>query len=137
VRCLPRTSAVQLVVLLAAVGLAAGLVASVPGRSLALAAKGPVSREQRTGAHTVQLFIDPSTVGANQIHLTFVTDQGLAAADVSNATVSLDGRRLAARLIAPGHFVADVSLPTPGPYRLSVTATGATTTFTFNLQRRS
>jgi copper transport protein len=137
VRTFGRTAALELAVLVAAVALAAGLIAAVPGRSLALAAKGPVSQEHRAGSHTVQLFVDPSEIGANQIHLTFITDQGLAAAEVSNATVTLDGRRLAARLIAPGHFVADTALPTPGPYRLSVATPVGSTTFTFKLQRRT
>jgi copper transport protein len=146
VRTFARTSAVELAVLVAAVAVASGLVVAVPGRSLALASQGPVSVERRIGPSTVQLFIDPSTVGPNQIHLTFVNDAGLAAADVTTVTVRMTPpggppEPVAMRLIAPGHFAGDTDLPRPGPYRL-VVETGAagaraTKTFTFTLSRRA
>jgi copper transport protein len=138
-RSFARTSAAELVLLLGAVGLAAALVALVPGRSLALAAKGPVNQERAAGGYTVQLFIDPTTVGANQVHVTFVNAQGLAAAEVSRATVTL-GRPgepappVDMRLISPGHFVGDTTLPSPGRYRLTVKS-NVSTTFSFNLRK--
>jgi copper transport protein len=137
-----RSAAAELGVLAATVALAAGLVALVPGRSLALAAKGPVNQERGAGGYTVQLFVDPTTVGANQVHLTFVNAQGLGAAEVANATAALGASDAAAtpvpmRLISPGHFVGDVTLPAPGRYRLSVAVgaepTGPSTTFQFRL----
>jgi copper transport protein len=134
-----RTSAAELVAVTGAVAVAAALVALVPGRSLALAEKGPVNQERRVGTYTVQLFIDPTTVGDNQVHVTFVNDQGLAAAEVTSTAVSLDGQPLAMRLISPGHFVGDTSLPRPGRYRLAVTtpsAPGPPTTFDFRLFAR-
>lgn len=137
-----RTATVELVLLVLTVALAAGLVVLVPGRSLALAASGPVNADRRAGPYTVQLFIDPTTVGANQLHLTFVGSTGLAAAEVQQTSVSVGpaagaGQAVAMRLISPGHFVGDVSLPAPGRYRVSVSSGSATTTFTFRLRARS
>ena len=133
-----RTSGAELAAVAVAVALAAALVAIVPGKSLALAARGPVNQERRAGAYTVQLFIDPTAVGDNQVHVTFVNAKGLAAAEVSTLSVSLGDAALAMRLISPGHFVGDTSLPAPGPYRLAVNAAdGVSTTFDFRLYARS
>lgn len=143
-----RTSRLELGVVAVAVACAAALVALVPGRSLALAAKGPVNLERKSGPYTVQLFVDPTAVGANEVHVTFVDLKGLAAAEVSSTGVSLAGLRgpnvapgepVAMRLISPGHFVGDTSLPAPGRYRLSVTtdsAPGQTAIFDFRLYGR-
>ncbi|MEA2843219.1 MAG: copper transport protein [Actinomycetota bacterium] len=135
-----RSAAVELAALVAAVGLAAALVALVPGRSLAEAANGPVNLERRAGAYTVQLFIDPTQVGSNEVHVTFVDPQGLGAAGVSNVQVTVgpegaEPQPVAMRLISPGHFVGDTTLPAPGSYRLQTSAgPDATTTFTFRLR---
>jgi hypothetical protein len=102
-----------------------------------------VNQTARTSGYTVQLYIDPTHVGANEFHVSFVTPDGLAAADVANATVSLAALGaapgpLAMRLISPGHFVGDGDLPAPGHYQLAVDATAgstkASTTFTFRLR---
>jgi copper transport protein len=133
-----RTSAGELLAMGVAVALAAALIALVPGKSLALAAKGPVNQERRAGPYTVQLFIDPTAVGDNQVHVTFVNAKGLAATEVATAQVSLGDSPIAMRLISPGHFVGDTSLPAPGPYRLAVNAAdGVSTTFEFRLYARS
>jgi hypothetical protein len=146
VRSFARTSALELLALVGAIALASALVALVPGRSIALAEKGPVSAEHRLGAYTVQLFIDPTAIGANQVHVTFVNDAGLAAAEVTTTTVTATppggtARPVAMRLIAPGHFAGDTTLPRPGSYRLVVTTTAggarAATSFTFTLSRRT
>jgi copper transport protein len=146
VRSFARTSALELVLLAVAVALASALVALVPGRSLALAEKGAVSVERGIGADTVQLFIDPTAVGANQVHVTFVNPSGLAAAEVTNVTVAVtppvgSARAVAMRLIAPGHFAGDTTFSRPGKYRLSVSTTAAgkrvSTTFTFTISRRA
>lgn len=134
-----RSSAVELALLAVAVALASGLVALIPGRSLALAANGPVNQEHHAGSYTVQLFIDPTGVGANQVHVTFVDAQGLGAAEVTNTRVSLvpvgaGPEVLAMRLISPGHFVGDTTLA-PGRYRLEAgNGGGASTTFEFRLR---
>src|SRR5439155_21580799 len=86
-RSFQRTAAAELAVLAAGVALAAGLVVLVPGRSLSLAAQGPVNQERRAGGYTIQLFIDPSAVGDNQVHVTFVNAQGLGAAEVTGTEV--------------------------------------------------
>jgi copper transport protein len=139
-----RSTLAELVLLGAAVTAAAGLVALVPARSLALAANGPVSVERPVGGYTAQVFLDPSAVGANQVHVTFLNHLGLAAAEISTVRVAV-GRRPAAprpvpmRLLAPGHFAGDVRLPATGRYRLTLATTSGgrpiTTTISFELHR--
>jgi copper transport protein len=142
VRSFQRTAAIELGLLVGAIALAAALVAHVPGRSIALLANGPVNQERTVGAYTAQLVIDPTTVGANQLHVTFVNAQGLGAAEVTNTTVTVGqagapAEPTAMRLISPGHFVGDVTLPTAGEYRVTVTSGGASTTFSFHLKKES
>jgi len=125
-----------------AVGLATARAVFAPGKSLAQAARGPVNVERHVGQYTAQVFLDPSSVGANQLHLTFVDAQGLAAAQVTNASAGLGPvggglRPVALRLISPGHFVGDVRLATAGRYRVSISTAGARATFTFRLRQRS
>ena len=139
-RSFGRTSRLELVVLVGAVACAAALVALVPGRALAEAARGPVNQTQHAAGYTVQMFLDPSAVGANQVHVTFVNGKGLAASEIVNTTVSLRGPRgapssLAMRLISPGHFVGDAKFPVAGKYQVSVKAKpNIATTFRFNLR---
>jgi hypothetical protein len=131
------------VILAAVLAFASALVALVPGRSLALQARGPVNQEQRAGAYAVQLFIDPSTPGANEIHLTFVDPNGLGASDVTAVTATLTAAGTAAsatpalRLISTGHFVGNADLAA-GAYRLEVRAPAVSppiaTTFQFKLR---
>jgi copper transport protein len=144
-RSFRRSSTAELVVLAAVVAFASALVALVPGRSLALLARGPVNQELRAGPYTVQLFIDPSAPGANEIHVTFIDPNGLGAAEVTAVTTTLQSgaapgaapARLAMRLISAGHFVGNSDLAA-GPYRLEVNASGPsspmTTTFSFKLR---
>jgi copper transport protein len=143
VRSFRRTTGVEIAVLALAVACASALVALVPGRSLALLAKGPVNQEQKAGSYTVQLFIDPSATGANELHLTFVDPNGLGASDVTAVTATLTGPggggpdTPAMRLISAGHFVGDVTL-TAGAYRLDVAAPKlsppVSTTFSFKIR---
>ncbi|MFP5317626.1 MAG: copper resistance protein CopC [Acidimicrobiia bacterium] len=136
-----QTGAAELLAVTGAIALASVLVALVPGRSLALAAKAPVNQERQAGPYTVQLYVDPTRVGENEFHVTFVNEAGLAAAEVATVEVTLgpaggDPQPVAMRLISPGHFVGDASLPAPGRYSLAVAGTGAegaTTTFDFRL----
>lgn len=142
-RSFRRSSALELVVLAAVVGFASALVALVPGRSLALLARGPVNQEQRAGQYTVQLFLDPSQPGANEIHVTFIDPNGLGASEVTAITTSLAGdgggtpRPLPMKLISPGHFVANSELAA-GAYRLVVEAAAPSpalsTSFEFKLR---
>ena len=140
-RSFRRSSSVELVVLTAVVAFASALVALVPGRSLALLARGPVNQEQKAGAYTVQLFMDPSAPGANDIHVTFVDPNGLGAAEVTSVTATLAaGPPLAMRLISPGHFVGSTDLAA-GAYRLDVAAPSlsppVSTSFQFKLRAGS
>jgi copper transport protein len=143
-RSFRRSSTLELVVLGAVVGFASALVALVPGRSLAELARGPVNENKQVGAYTVQLFIDPSSPGPNEIHLTFVDANGLGAGEVTALTTTLapDGpgaapAPLPMRLISPGHFVANRELAA-GTYRLTLnTATPAPVETTFSFKLRS
>jgi copper transport protein len=140
VRSFQRTVAIEVFLLVGAIALAAALVALVPGRTVALAANGPVNQEKQLGPYTAQLTIDPTAVGPNQFHVTFVNAQGLGAAEVTNSTVGV-GRAgapldpVAMRLISPGHFVGDTILPTVGAYRVAVATGAASTTFQFHLKK--
>ena len=142
VRSFRRSSVAELAGLGAALALAAGLVDLVPGRTIALAAKGPVNEERRVQDYTVQLFIDPTQAGRNDVHVTFVDGKGLAAAEIVNTEVELAAGEggpepVRMRVLSPGHFVGEVELARPGPYRLAVRSPGGggevATTFTFRL----
>ena len=141
-RWFERTSGLELGLLTVAVALASALVALVPGKTLALAASGPVSQEKAAGAYTVQLFIDQTAV-PNQVHVTFVDAQGLAASEVTNVHVDM-ARESAApaplemRLISAGHFVGDAGDLRAGRYRIDVHSQGAVdTSTTFNVKLSS
>jgi copper transport protein len=142
VRSFRRSSALEAAVLVVALAVAAGLVDLVPGRAIALAAAGPVNAQQRAGGYAVQLFVDPTARGDNEVHVTFVDRSGLAAAAVVKATVALIGPDrqsipVALRLLAPGHFVGTLALESAGTYGLAVSAPAPNgdlrTTFTFRL----
>jgi len=143
-RVFTRTSRLELVVLAVGVALASALVALVPGKTLALAANGPVNLQRQAGPYTVQLFVDQTAV-PNQVHVTFVNAQGLAAAEVANATASIARGGappvpLDMRLLSAGHFVADAGSLPAGTYRIDVTAGGgppASTTFTVKLKGKA
>jgi copper transport protein len=143
-RSFRRSSTAEVVVLAGVVAFASALVALVPGRSLALLARGPVNQEQRAGSYTVQLFMDPSAPGPNELHVTFVDPNGLGAADVTSVTATLaavgGGAPAPAapplRLISAGHFVGNLDLAA-GAYRLDVrapTVPPIATTFQFKLR---
>jgi len=126
------------------VALASALVALVPGKTLALAANGPVNLQRQAGPYTVQLFVDQTAV-PNQVHVTFVNAPGLAAAEVANATGALarsgaPPTALEMRLLSAGHFVADAGTLSAGTYRIEVaSASGApaSTTFTVKLKGKA
>jgi copper transport protein len=131
----------ELLALGGAVALAAALVAMVPGRTLALAASGPYNAEHKAGAYTIQLLVDPTKTGSNDVHVTFVSSSGLAAAEVVNAQVtvtppaSTTPTPLLMQLIGPGHFVGTTTLPDPGRATVVVTGQGVSSTFDFVLHK--
>lgn len=143
-RSFRRSSTLELVVLATVVACASALVALVPGRSLAQLARGAVNQEQRAGQYIVQLFLDPSAPGPNEIHVTFIDPMGLGASEVAAVTTTLTGPGGAAaplpmKLISPGHFVADRDLAA-GAYRLTVETAAPSpalsTSFRFKLRAR-
>lgn len=144
VRSFGTGAGVEALLLVAALSVAAALVDQVPGRSIALAAAGPATLEQRAGADTVQLFLDPTAVGANELHVTFVDASGLADAAVTNVTATLTSpgtspADVGVQLVAPGHFAGDVTIPAAGRYQLRVRTTAGPpldTTFTFTIKEK-
>jgi copper transport protein len=143
-RAFRRSSTAELVVLAAVVACASALVALVPGRSLALQARGPVNQDQQMGGYTVQLFIDPSAPGANEVHVTFIDAKGLGAAEMTGLTATLTTEALGAaptplpmKLISQGHFVGNLELAA-GAYRLAVSTAAPSptlsTAFSFKLR---
>lgn len=134
-----RSSRWETALLALTVAVTAALVVLIPGRTVALAANGPVNQTARSGSYTVQLYIDPTAVGANEVHVSFVTPTGLAASEVATVTVKLaplgtPPTTLAMRLISPGHFVGDANLSGPGRYDLSVSADTGASDFTFRIR---
>lgn len=143
VRSFRLSSRVEAVVVIGALMLAAVLVDLVPGRTLALASNGPVNQQHTVGTYTVQLFLDPSAVGINEVHLTIVDTSGLAAAGVSNATATVSepdasSRPLRLRLLAPGHLAGLLNASSPGGYRVDIEAQSPTgplrSSFSFELK---
>jgi copper transport protein len=131
---------IELLALVAAVALAAALVGMVPGRTLALAANGPVNVQHHAGSYDIQLIVDPTAVGENQIHVTFVGSNGLAAGDVTNVEATLapptgEPDLLDMQLIGPGHFVATADLPRPGRYTVAVKGGQTSTIFRFTIRK--
>jgi len=141
-RSFGRSSKAEMALLGVALALAAGLVDLVPGRTMAEAAKGPVTQERRAAGYTVQLFIDPTQAGENDLHVSFINATGLTAAEVETVEAELVYRQdppspVRMRLLSPGHFVGQVDLAAPGTYRLDVRAPGprgsVDATFNFRL----
>jgi copper transport protein len=138
-----RSSATELGALLGVVAVTAALVAMVPGRSAALAG-ALVNTSKQAGPYTVQLLLDPSAAGANELHLTFTDRGGLAAGQVANVQGTLTradqpgaSTALQLRLLAPGHFASDVSLAAPARYQLAVRIPGAEASFAFSIRRQA
>jgi copper transport protein len=73
---------------------------------------------------TVQVYIDPGTPGANEVHATFFDTAGTEL-PVTNASMAIGpegepAAQLEPRMLEPGHFVADQTL-TAGTYLLTIT----------------
>jgi len=141
-----RSSGAELAVLVGVVALSAGLVVLVPSRTLAGAADATVNLEHQAGPDRIRLFLDPSFPGDNQVHLSYVNGEGLADTSITQVEAILrhaGANRgepigpLPLRLIAPGRFVADVSIPDAGRYQLVVNAHGPVpgTTFDFRVKQ--
>jgi copper transport protein len=125
VRSFEATVTTEWSVLLGAFALAAALVALVPGKSIAAIAATAGEKNVKVGPYTAQLSFDPSSTGANEVHLTFVTSSGLAASAVQQAQVKLVPPKgtppaVSLQLAAPGHFVGQTTISTPGMYTVTV-----------------
>jgi copper transport protein len=138
-----QSSRAELVTLLVVVAAASVLVAMVPGRTAALAGD-QINTTRQAGPWRVQLLVDPSTAGDNELHLTFTRRTGQAAAQVSGVQATLtrtdrptapQGLELA--LLAPGLFSADATLAAPASYRLAVQAPDAQTAFEFTIRQHA
>ena len=140
-RTFGTTSRVEVVVLTAALAVATALVALPTGRSAALAATGTITQEHRVSGYAVQVTLDPARAGDNELHLSYAGSNGLAAGEVANATVGIEGpgqrSDVAMRLLSAGHLSGDVSL-SPATYRVVTVgfANGKkiATTFSFTLR---
>jgi copper transport protein len=136
-----RTSLTEVGALVAAVLAAAALVAVPPGRTVVIGSTGTLQRAQHAGSYQVELTVDPLTVGPNQLHLTFVNESGVAASEIGAATAALTPPKgpaspLDLQPFSGGQWIAQVTLPAAGPYRLTVSGQGTQTvrtTFRFRL----
>ncbi|HZQ27767.1 MAG TPA: copper resistance protein CopC [Acidimicrobiales bacterium] len=136
-----RTSLTEAGALAAAVIIAAALVAVPPGRTVIIGSTGTLQRAQHAGSYQVELTIDPLALGPNQLHLTFVNEAGIAASEIGAATGALTpptgpASPLDLQPFSGGQWVSQVTLPSAGPYRLTVSGQGTQTvrtTFRFRL----
>ena len=80
-----------------------------------------------TGRATVQVYLDPGKPGPNELHVTFFDSKGTEL-PVPSAAISLGlaGQApspLAPRELEPGHFAADITVPSAGTYAVSLSGT--------------
>lgn len=120
-----RIAAGELVLMLAAVGLATTMATGVPAKTEV--ASRIQSLAAAFGDGQLNVTVDPASVGANVAHVYFLDDTGQLRRDVTQPSVTLDrqGRQVQAQLLpaGPGHWVApSLRLPEAGPWRLQVTA---------------
>ncbi len=71
------------------------------------------------------VFVDPSATGDNQLHLSFTTDAGIAAAGVDRVDVQLQSPSgtvsgIEMQLLGPGHFAGSFTAASPGRYGVRV-----------------
>ena len=78
---------------------------------------------------SVQVYLDPGGLGANELHATFFDAAGkeLPVPAATMAVLAQDGSAFlaASRQLEPGHFVADIQLA-GGPIAVDIAGTGAT-----------
>ncbi|MDP9269937.1 MAG: copper resistance protein CopC [Chloroflexota bacterium] len=79
-----------------------------------------------SSGETVQIYADPGTPGANEVHMTFFDTAGtelpVKTASMTIGLVGKTAREATLRLLEPGHFVADERL-VAGTYAISVSGT--------------
>jgi copper transport protein len=136
-----RSSRAEVLVLACAVAVAAALAGTIPARYATVAATHPVDLKHQIGNDYVELVVAPTDEGVNQLLLSFVGNDGVLVAHGNGATATIrqpNGviRRVELKALSSGAFIAPVSLPAAGAYRVAVTdSAGNSTTFSFNLPK--
>ncbi len=121
-----RSSRVEAGLLVVVVALAAALVAQVPSRVAASRSNTSAAATTFTvGRVHASVFVDPSATGDNQLHLSFTTDAGIAAAGVDRVDVQLQSPSgtvsgIEMQLLGPGHFAGSFTAASPGRYGVRV-----------------
>lgn len=131
----------ELAVAVVVVGLTAVLVNRPPARNDVGASpfSAVVATENDPTRGQVQLQVDPARPGANDVHLYFLSAEGLPRpVDAIEMTVGRSGvppRRVSVTQITPDHASAyGVSLPSPGLWTLTITAVRQGVPFTATVE---
>jgi copper transport protein len=123
-----RSTAAELSLVVAIVGVTAVLVAEPPAKAQLAAQEGPVSREAIVGPFHLELVVDPAHTGTNEIHLYLLDHTTGQPAQVDEVRVSaslpaaaVGPIRLQATPAGPGHAVVTAAtFPLVGNWRLRV-----------------
>jgi copper transport protein len=123
-----RSTATELALVVAIVGVTAVLVAEPPAKAQLAAQAGPVSQDTTVGPFDLNLVVDPARTGPNQIHLYLLDHSTGQPANVDEIDVSaslpaagVGPLRLEAVPAGPGHaIVTGATFPLVGDWRLRV-----------------
>ena len=134
-RPLWRSLVVETVLGLAILGATSVLMASNPTRATA----APVSETLASGDYSVDVFVTPTRVGRNEIHLGFFLTGAEAVPDALTVTLA-DPAKDVAGIEVPlepaggSHFIAsDVDVPYAGTWRIAIVARYGFNEFTYSL----
>ncbi len=123
-----RSTVVEVVLMVAVVGVTAVLVAERPAKAQTAAAAGPVSRDTRIGPFDLNFVVDPARTGMNEMHL-YLLDRSTGQpvrVDETRVSASLPAAgigplRFTATPAGPGHAVVTAaSFPLAGLWRILV-----------------
>jgi copper transport protein len=122
-----RASAVELVVMAAAVAATAVLAGEPPAKASTSRAAGPYATEARIGPYDLNLVVTPARVGANAVHLYLLDDESrpVTVDDVRVAATyprsGIGPLRSAGTPAGPGHYlVSGLQLTIAGEWRLRI-----------------
>ncbi|HEY1315954.1 MAG TPA: copper resistance protein CopC [Gaiella sp.] len=121
-----RSTATELALVVAIVGVTAVLVAEPPAKAQVAAQAGPVSQDTTVGPFDLNLVVDPARTGRNQIHLYLLEQSTGQPANVDEIQLSaslpaagVGPLRLEAVPAGPGHaIVTGATFPLVGDWRL-------------------
>ena len=117
-----RIAGAELLVMVAAFALATSMASGLPAEAEAAARIQTFTAETEGGL--VEVTLDPSSAGDNELHLyIFDPDRRLRPVEEATVTLSMDGAEVVPRLVAtgPGHFTGPlVQLPGPGTWEVSI-----------------